>query len=242
MKILSLIFFIFSAQAYANIGIDQRAMIIISDLDTHGRDQLAPIYRIIEKNAVSQAKKHLANQYRYFVILDGKNATLENYKNILFTLSHKKEILAIDTIVGLHGNPDKLYFFEKSYATNVISTEILNNETHAQSEIALLKSKLRMFYNLSCYGKSMNDDFFELGYKISIGSIAVNANAEIEYAYVLKKFALGETIEESFAHPNSDRMINLADKPVRLLGGFLKDTNSKKEFLGDKKLTINDLP
>lgn len=86
-------------------------------------------------------------QYRKLV---GDNATKAKFLNDIKTLGNSPSIKAIDVIVMLHGQDNKLVFADATHNTQQLSAEILALN---------LKNKLRLLYSTACFGRSHADDF-----------------------------------------------------------------------------------
>ncbi len=232
-----------STSIFAQITKDERVLLIISDLQTHGVNELQGLYKIIENLAAKLPKKHLTDKYKTIIVLKKEMARLDSFTAQLHQLALDESIKAIDVIVGLHGNKNKIYFVDKAYTSQEIKTSMLNESNYTPTQLDLLKQKLRLMYNLSCYGESLNQTFFDIGFDVSVGSIKVNANAEIEYGHVLKKWSNNQTLNDAFLYPNSQQMLKIADEPLRAIGetfnNFLKETDSTKYFLGNTLTTID---
>jgi hypothetical protein len=98
-------------------------------------------------------------------------------------------------------------------------------------------------YNLSCFGKSHQQELFKMGFDAVVGSQAVNANAEIEYPSFLSRWTRGLSVQRSLAPANTRAALYLADEPLRKIGraqnNFLKKVNSKKSVFGNSRININ---
>lgn len=220
-----------------------RTLLIISELDERGVKELAPLYKTLEKLTWSLPSQvsSLDNIYLQQKLLTGARATIAGSQEFLVQMLRDPNVNQIDLILGVHGLPDSLAFSDGSIGVNQWVAE-LKDKLVSSSDDGLLINKLGLLYNLSCYGASHIHSFLDLGFKAVVGSRSVNANAELEYPWVLQMLASGASVKEAFHQPNSDGWLKVADEPVRWLGrkqnSFLKETDSYKVIGGNENFTL----
>ena len=247
MILASLMTFMLSSEALAKIYKKDRVLVIVSELDTGGLPELAPLYTIMEQLTQLNAESLLAPYYAEVKILTNQEANFENYKQTLRALALREEIKAIDVILSLHGLPKKLRFTDKLWEVTEMETSFLEARSYRERDlVSHLKKKLRMVYNLSCFGSSHNSALYRMGFDVSNGSVNVNANAEMEFLPVIDSWKKGKGFKSGFKLSNTPVALYLSDEPVRKLGreqnNALKSANSKKLFFGFINTTITTDP
>lgn len=238
---------LFAASAQAAVSTNQRVLVVVSELDTHGIRELQPLYSAIEHLTRVSTQAILGNSYREIQFLNGSDATFARYKSTLRTLAQRDDIKAIDVIFSLHGSPGSVHFEDGSWKVDTMKTRFLMAVTPAEQAIVnKTKRKLRMIYNLSCFGSSHRSAFLAMGFDVVNGSIGVNANSEVEYVPALTLWSTGMGFKDSFNATNNDLALAAADGPLVFAGNmannFLKKVNSKKLFSGNTALKISTDP
>ena len=176
------------------------------------------------------------------------NASVARFVSTLRALAADQNVKAIDVIMSLHGSPGKLHFIEGGVRVNDLKSNLLTDRNPAEHAlVATLKRKLRLVYNLSCFGATHNSAFVEMGFDTSIGSKGVNANAEVEFPSVLGAWQFGIAIDLALAPTNNPASIAVSDQPLRTLGmmtgrEMLQKVDSLKLILGNRHLTIHSDP
>lgn len=222
----------------------KRVLVVVTELDYHGVKELAPLYQKIEALSWELPSQSflLAQIYDQMSLLRNHDATADGIKEFLLRALRDSSVQNIDVIIGVHGLPGRLTFFDGAVRVKDWTQALKGAIKKELGDRAF--AKLGMLYNLSCYGDSHSHDFLDLGFKVVIGSRKVNANAEIEYPWVLGQLALGDTVEEAFQMPNSQSWLRLADGPIRWLGrkqrNFLVETDSFKLIGGQGDYRILD--
>ena len=221
-----------------------RALLIVSELDQRGLKELRPLYKKIESLSWSiptQSKK-IKKNYREFYLLKDEKATSEEFGRLLIHFIGDPTISSVDVILGVHGRPQILSFFDGAISVTEWARSIKSKIENIYGVNYL--NKFGLLYNLSCYGATHGQGFLDLGFKVVVGSRRVNANAEIEYPWVLNSLGKGYTVRQAFNQTNSSGWLNFADEPIRWIGNnknnFLKDTDSYKEIFGDLDYRINE--
>lgn len=236
-----------SVTAFAAVNANQRALVVVSELDEHSYPELRPLYTALEAITVSVPRNLLSATYASTKILNGESATLSNLKETLYRLAANPNIKAIDMIVNTHGLDEELFFHDGGRTMSHIQEELLSpdapfNTAHTRA----MKRKLRMLYSTACFGASHNNEWNAIGFDVSAGAIGVNVNAEAEYGGVLGAWAAGTPFSTGFAISNTDAALAVTDGPLRLAGqlagNFLRFTNSKKRLRGNTAITINSDP
>lgn len=229
-----------SFSAHARIAKEDRVLVVVSELQEHGPQSLRPLYRVIEDLTLSTTSVILGDDYRRIHYLKGRDATVANFKNLLQVLSKNPANRAIDVIFSLHGADNAVAFYEGRVAMDSLVRQVTAVSTSMTSaQVATMKRKLRMVYNLSCFGRSHNDDFIAMGFDASVGSLGINANSEFEYPSVLSTWQIGWDFVDTFHVTNTDTAIAAADTPVILSGIPAK---SKKFFQGRTRIKIDSDP
>jgi len=99
------------------------------------------------------------------------------------------------------------------------------------------KSKLRLMYNLACYGASHRNDFRAAGFRTAIGARKTNTSSASEYPVFLSRWKVAHPVNSIFAFTNADPGMTISDAAAGAMG--FNDADSKKLISGLSTLTIN---
>jgi hypothetical protein len=211
-----------------NITKIQRALVIVTNLATLGRQDLQWLYAFMEVSGTTLAEGLGTTSYGIVTKLIGRQATKAKFINTLKILNGTSAIKKIDVILNLHGGQGKLYFADGDLDTKQLATAIkaLNAVT-----------KLRLLYSTACYGDSHADDFVTGGFTTAIGAVGVNANAATEYPTVLTMWGTGLKIRNVVATGGNILTRGPADMAAQAIG--FSQANSDKNIHGNKDITIN---
>ncbi len=228
--------------AEAAVSKNGRVLIVVSELDSNGSPELAPLYGALETLTQVTTNALLSSEYKQIYFLKNRLATATAYANTIRLLSEDPSVQAIDTIMSVHGSTGRLSFADGRRSMADIERAVFPAGMNASTE-ATIRRKLRMMYNLSCFGRSHNATFRAMGYDIVAGSEGVNANSAVEFGPVLTNWKLGGKFVDGFAVSNSDAALWVNDGPIRAAGEWqrnsLAQTNSKKVFAGFSATRIN---
>ncbi len=223
---------------------DQRVMVVLSEVDSSGIPELAPLYRVMEDLTRHSVHAILGDKYREIITLEDNLATPEKLKEVLFNVARKTEVRAIDMIISVHGSPTKLMFSNGKIKKTDLRDFILKTD-NKKDQVAkiFLKKKLRALYNLACYGGENIEILKDLGFAVVNGARGVNANSEVEFLPALTAWANGVGFRDAFALSNNPIALQVVDGPIREVGrrmnNALAETNSEKIFYGDFDVKIN---
>lgn len=229
-----------ASTAQARVDKQDRVLIVVSELQRHGPQNMRGLYEVIEGLTSGVTASTLGDDYRQVIYLKGANATVARFKSTVQSYSKLASVKAIDVIFSLHGSNNSVAFREGAVAMSSLVTQMTTpSPTMTAAQIATMKRKLRMVYNLSCFGQSHNNEFRSMGFDVSVGSMGINANAEVEFAPVLTQWSFGWKFSDTFNFSNNDAALAAADAPVRI-GGIA--ANSRKIFSGRTNVTISSDP
>lgn len=237
-----------TSTADAAVGRQSRVLIILTDLDTHGFPELAPLYQTLENIGVGLPNLPvIRDNYLEIHTLQNQAATLARFRSLAERLAMRSEVKAIDVILMLHGGAERLYFANGGVDVADMAEYMTRTTDSASVErVRQMKKKFRMMYNTSCFGSSHRSAFRSVGFDAVAGSIGVNANSEAEFPSFLALWNSGVGFEAAFAPTNNDVALAMTDGPLRTAGewgrNFLARVNSKKRFSGATALTINSDP
>ena len=232
------------AMATQRVTKEDRALIILSELDSTGSPELQGLYSVLDDLTNQMTRAILQDKYRQIVMLDNQRATLPNFKRTISILANNPALTAIDVIVSLHGSPSGMRFADRGFTKERIRDFMLEASTTEEKVTRMrVKKKLRALYNLACYaGKDMTK-MRDIGFSVINGAKGVNANSEVELVPALNAWANGMGFKNSFAGTNNPIALAIADGPIKLAGTIgnnsLRFVNSEKVFLGETDLTIN---
>lgn len=210
-----------------SIGKNERALLVVSNMVTYGREDLQWLYRFIEFSGTRLADLILGSRYRICRRLAGTAATESAFVEALAALGAEDSVKAIDVILMLHGFEGVLCFADGETDSALLGGKISSLN---------LKPKLRMLYSTTCYGKSHAVDFVAAGFQTACGSIATNANAATEYPTVLSLWAAGSKLKNALAAGDLPLTRQPQDLSAKAMG--FADANSTKEIIGDADITI----
>lgn len=224
----------------------ERILFIVSELDHRGAPELGPLYRKIEDMSVAIPARipRLAEIYSKIFYLRDEDVTENGVRRALVEIVSDPQVDSLDMILGVHGRPSILSFYDgptdvKEWISKIKGDMVQRPQAGGSLDPLVNLKKLGLLYNLSCFGVTHSEDFIDLGFKAVVGSRSVNANAEFEYPWVLAALAQGYSLDEAFRKPNSDSWLRWSDEPLRILGRkldtFLKDVDSFKEIVGNRK-------
>jgi hypothetical protein len=242
--------FICSSMAVAeNIPAANRALVILTDLDSGGLPEFRVLYSALEEIGIGlPTLPALRNNYAKIRVLRDNRATIANFRDTMRALGIDPSVKAIDAIVMLHGRPNRLRFFNETLnmAQMVERYKQADNQREVVERIITSK-KARFVYNTSCFGRSHNQAFLDMGFEVSLGSVGVNANSEVEFPSLLTLWNTGSTVAQALAPTNNMVALAAADQPI-LAFAFatnteaLKATNSQKVIAGRSGIRINSDP
>ncbi len=232
-------------EAQAAVPKARRVLVVVSELDSRSAPEMRGLYQALEGLTQATSQGILGSEYAAVHYLKNNRATPVAMGNLLRALARNANVTAIDTILSVHGSPGVLHFADGAHNMAAVERAIVPAGM-SSSERATLKRKLRMMYNLSCYGRSHSRTFFDLGYDIVAGSDRINANSEVEFVPVLTNWRIGGKFVDGFAATNNAAALAIADGPIRLAGQIgrnsLADTDSKKFFTGFSLVKIDSDP
>ncbi|CAN5677794.1 hypothetical protein BH10BDE1_BH10BDE1_17110 [soil metagenome] len=231
--------------AFADVSKYQRVLVVVSELDSSVAPELRGLYGAIEAMTQTSLQGIIASDYGSVHYLKNRDATAENYGALLRQLASRPSTLAIDTVMSVHGSPGRLHFADRAVNMASLDRAVFPAGMPA-NEQSTLRRKLRMMYNLSCFGRSHNATFRAMGYDIVAGSNGVNANAGVEFIPTLTSWKIGGRFVDGFNPTNNDAALWIADGLLRAAGEWnhnsLAQTDSKKYFAGFTSVRINSDP
>lgn len=208
---------------------NQRGLVIVSNLATHGDRKFKDLYRFLESSGISMAVSTIGQMYGTVRRLSGARASLENFVDTIKEVTDVSTIKEVDVILHLHGKPNKLFFAEGEKEIGVIEQSIKNLNRD---------SKLRMLYSTACFGSSHGDNFVRAGFTCASGSKAVNANSPIEYPVFLAMWASGKRFSECINTAENNIGSIPFDAIARMALGDRFEVNSDKNIFGSGSTTI----
>lgn len=219
------------------INKEHRVLFLVNCLAEHGDRRLKKLYRFIENAGVDVAMRLLGSHYKVLSVLKGGEATWFGFLNRMYTLSGEQGVEAIDLFFQLHGKPDKVRFFDHWVPVMQMGQEIGNIAN---------PGRLRLVYNLCCYGDSHSNSLISAGFKTAIGSLKINSNAALEYPSFCRLWA--RTGFESDPLLNISEVLRRSDRPTArnfqdfLAKRYFEDVDSRKIIRGNKLIKISDMP
>lgn len=233
--------------AKAAVTKNERVLLVVSELDSRGMQELRPFYQALEQLTQFTVQGILGDSYDRIEVIANRNATYAEFKQTLKEIARDPETRAIDVIMSLHGLPGRLAFDDMTWDTSEMENRFyIGTSTQDRVDRILLRRKLRMMYNLSCFGASHRGNFIGMGFKAVNGSVGVNANSEVEFVPAMLAWKAGMGFRSAFNGTNHPALIAAADAPIiasgQLFNNALKKTNSTKVFSGDVEIKIHSDP
>src|SRR5262245_14502790 len=210
-----------------SVSKEERALLVVSNMTTHGRDDLHWLYCFLEISGTTLTDLILCPRYKIYRKLIKEEATSQAFIEAIANAGAKTSIKAIDIILMLHGLEDELSFADGAIPSLVLASDIAALNVGA---------KLRMLYSTTCYGKSHALDFIIAGFTTACGSLATNANAATEFPAVLTMWAAGSSLKKAIAIGDTSLTRIAQDRAARAMG--FADADSKKEIIGSHEITI----
>jgi hypothetical protein len=217
------------SRALQTTNVEERDLLVVSNLTTHGSADYAWLYAFIEVSGVALAQSQLSDSYKSISVLSGADASFGGFEQALSTMTARPEEKALDVFVHLHGSPGALWFEDGMKETSSIRTALA-----AQPRVG---AKLRALYSTACYGGSHMGDFLASGFRVANGARAVNANAAYDYPTVLGRWRDGETFQDAQNAGNDPGQMSFYDG-IASWQGF-SDVDSFKLVEGQGDATIN---
>jgi hypothetical protein len=214
----------------ADVIKDERALLVIANLTTHGDPRFQWLYQWLDENAIRVAKLLLEPHYRLIATLTGPEATKVNFVDHMTNLVQDAQTKALDVFVHLHGLPGELFFVEGPVKSADLGEEI--------KSASLLP--LRLLYSTACYGASHAPDFVKAGFRTASGAIATCANGPYDYPAQLLTWRKGETYRQVVKAGNHPVFLMTHDAIARAFG--FDDVNSEKVIEGKKLTRITSGP
>lgn len=213
---------------------EKRILVVANCLAEHGDSRFRRLYDFIELAGVDLARRFLGAHYREISALRDKEVTWPVFLERLQKISGRSGIEAVDLFFQLHGEPGRVRFFDRWVSAVELGREI--------KKVAA-PERLRLVYNLCCYGDSHSAAFLNAGFKTAIGPLKVNASAAVEYPLFCRLWP-GTGSSPKTPLPINE-ILRRADRPLpRMIQDLLArryfgDVDSKKILKGNSTLTIS---
>jgi hypothetical protein len=220
-----------------DLPVGQRALLIVNCLAEHGDNRFRRLYEYIEAAGIVVAKRYLGHSYGLIATLKDREATRPAFMSCMQGLLANRNFNAVDLFLELHGENGRVHFFDQWVSSDALSKRL--------SEIPG-KERLRLVYNTSCYGNSHSPALINGGFKVSVGSLKVNANAATEYPAFCRLWSdhglgrkRGLTVDNVLrrADRNLSRLVQ-----DRVTSRYFKNVDSRKIIQGDGTLSIKSNP
>lgn len=220
-----------------DLPVGQRALLIVNCLAEHGDSKFRRLYEYIETAGIVVAKRYLQRSYGLITTLKDREATRLAFLSCIQSLLASRNFAAVDLFLELHGENGRVRFFDQWVSSDTIGRqlrEIPGNE------------RLRLVYNTSCFGDSHSPALIYGGFKVSVGSLKVNANAATEYPAFCRLWSdhglgrkRGMTVEDVLRR--ADRTLSRLVQD-RVTSSYFKNVNSRKIIQGDGTVSIKSNP
>ncbi len=217
-----------SGHSEASVNKSQRRLVVVSSLETFGNPKYVWLYQFLNASTISLAQTSLGNSYQSVSVLPETSAKKSTFVTLLANLTNQASTSAVDVILSLHGSTNTLWFYDGSMSTGTLQQQLSNIPK---------RGKLRLMYNLACYGSTHSNEFTASGFRTAIGSRKTNASSASEYPVFLARWKLGHPVNSTIALTNADPALKAADMAAGSMG--FADADSYKLISGLKTLNIN---
>ena len=212
---------------------EKRILVVANCLAEHGDSRFRRLYEFIELAGVDLARRFLGAHYREVSALRDKEVTWPAFLERLQKITNRQGIEAVDLFFQLHGERGRVRFFDRWVTAVELGREIRK---------VAAPGRLRLVYNLCCYGDSHSAAFLNAGFKTAIGALKVNTSAAVEYPLFCRLWP------GTGSFPKTpiviSEVLRQADRPLpRIVQDFIArryfgDVDSKKILKGNSTLTI----
>ncbi len=216
------------------LPIGQRSLVIASALDL-GDGRYESLYRALQHAGPAIVRNTLDGSYARANALIGDELTEQALVDALAAAASTS--LAVDLILMVHGEPDRLVLSDGHGAASDVSIFDLAAKLAGNEQLA---GRLRLCYSTACFGFSHAQALLGAGFRAVIGARGVNANSATELPLLLRAWASGEHIGDALERADDPVLRDIADALARLAG--FDEVDSMKMLLGDRTLTIDAPP
>ncbi len=211
---------------------EQRALLIVCDLAHGGAQQFKTLYEWVENAGLMTVEYLLKDDYKHVTSLAGQAATATNFVNSLATLAGKQGIKAVDAVLLLHGQEDRIVFRDRSLTGGAGGT--IRSELGAKN----LGSQLRACFSTCCWGKTVADDLVAAGFRVACGAEDVYANGTYGIPAALHSWESGATFARAVANANNQTVLAVSDAIARRIDPSFATANSYWTISGKKYTRI----
>lgn len=211
----------------ADVVKDERALLVVANLASHGDPRYQLIYQWLDANAVGVAWLSMRPHYGRIHVLTGPQVTRSHFVDTIQALAQDPQIKALDVFLVMHGSKARLHFEDGAVSTADLKTQL---------QVADLKNRLRLLYSTACYGATHADDFVGAGFRVVSGALGVNANGPYDYPAQLVHWGRGQRYKTA-VNAGNRRLGILTHDAVARAAGF-DDVNSEKIIAGKKYTRI----
>ena len=188
------------------------------------------LYKWLDANAVMITKLLLRKDYHKIHDLSKRKATFANFINHIETIARKPEVRALDVIIVLHGQRDKLHFSDGNVSSSTIKKKL---------EAEDLSHRLRLLYSTACYGATHAQDFVDAGFRTASGAEGICANGPYDLPAQLYCWKENNTYKSVVKAGNNEIALKSHDLFAKGLG--FRNVNSHKIVMGKKFTRITSL-
>lgn len=214
-----------------SIGTEQRALVIVNSLSRNYGGLWKLFYQATENAALLTAKSLLRSHYHTVHVVQGKDATKDQFLLVLRAAAEMPGIRVVDVFFQLHGQPGVFCFFDAEVSSATLRDEIL--------ALGLPEHRLRLFYNTGCFGDSQNcEEMLTAGFVTTIGSKKVNATGTAEFPLFCGLWRGGASIQRIMRAADHGVLRKAQDRIARLLLPS-SEIDSQKLVRGRESLRIS---
>jgi hypothetical protein len=205
------------------------------------------LYDFIEIGSGELVRTKLENDYKMYHRIHGNDATLQKLKDTLIAAGSSSTTTAVDLVVCLHGNSDKLGFYVNDPSKK--NTEKVTNDAIKTALLQIpanIRKKFRMLFSTACFGQTHLRMWNEVGFDCASGSLGVYADSEVSLLPFLNNWEREKTFAESIKASNDADVNNVADEIAkayyRSVGKDASEIDSTRVTRGDGSVRIYTTP
>ena len=209
---------------------DQRGLVAFTSVINNGIQAWRPLYNFLEAAGPLLIDTILRPTYKTVINSTGTQCTKAAFLSALQNLAADTNIMAIDVILNLHGENNKIWFFDGATPMADLKTQI---------QALNIGAKLRILYSGACYASSHTSDFVASGFDAASGAVAVTANQPVEYPTFLTLWGAGLSFNDAITFGENPVTRIPLDQIARSAG--FSPVDSHKVVTGNGTLNINTI-
>jgi hypothetical protein len=194
-----------------------RHLVVLSNLATTSR-RYKQLYQFLDSSTLPVTQVVCGRAYA--TVSEPEDGSLAAFIRALRAATTAPEIEAVDLVLACHGVNSAIKFTEGKQPLTAIETAFGGMPN---------RHKLRLAYDLCCFGASHAAGLHRIGFDAVVGSRGVNADSAFELPTLLGAWASGQPLGVAVAAGNNPTNRAFSDAFASLM---FKDVDSFKELSG----------